>query len=72
MLVLLPRIHRPAEDEEKIIGSQARDGLPFEQAHRLRNEPVLGEKVEEAAGMVVVHMLQNKRALHQKITSPAA
>ena len=62
----------PPKHEEKVVGGEIRDVLPFEEPHVIRDDSILCEIVEEPAGMVVVHVLEDKGALHDNPISRAA
>jgi hypothetical protein len=72
ILLLLPRILSPPKNEKKVVGGEIRDVLPFEETYVFRDDPVLREEVEKSAGMVVVHVLEDKGALHDSPISRAA
>src|SRR5689334_642880 len=64
ILLELPHIHGAAQDEHEVEILEGRKLLAFPQADRSRLNAIGHEKVEETAGRIVVHMLQNERSLH--------
>jgi hypothetical protein len=67
ILVRLPDILRPSQDEQEIEISKLRDFLPLPQANRVGSITILGKEIGEPANCIVIHMLENKNALHGKL-----
>ena len=64
MVGFLPGILGASQHEHQIEGSKPGDRFALPQPHRLRDDAVLGEIIEKAARVVVVHVLEDQGARH--------